>query len=164
METLIVYAHPNPQSYCNAILKEITQTMQQAGRSYVVRDLYKLNFKAVLDSEDICAIKEGLIPEDIRIEQEYITRADSIYFIYPVWWWSCPAILKGWIDRVLLKGFAFDIGPDKQVEGLLGDKQVMLINSFGNDEKTLDEENSKEVVKRAMTDGMLGFCGIKNIT
>jgi len=164
MGALIVFANPNPQSYCNAILREICQTLHSAGRNYVVRDLYKQKFKAVLDADDISAIRQGAIPTDILNEQKYISEADSILFIYPVWWWGCPAILKGWIDRTFLKGFAFDIGTDNQVVGLLSDKKVMVIAAFGNSEESLDKENAKEVVKRSIIDGTFGFCGVRNIT
>ncbi len=84
MKHLIVYAHPNPESLNHAILDTTVNTLKKNGHEVVVRDLYALDFQPVLKPEDTEAMKAGQTPNDIKTEQEFISEADAITFIYPI--------------------------------------------------------------------------------
>ncbi len=75
MNHLIVYSHPNPKSFCHAILETAVMTLQSKGHEVVIRDLYALGFDPVLKGNDFIEFQSGNIPSDIRAEQEKISGA-----------------------------------------------------------------------------------------
>ena len=129
MKVLIVYAHPSPQSFNHAILESFTKGLGEAGHTYEVVDLYAINFNPCLSGEDFAMFMEGKTPDDIRAQQEKVSQADGIVFIHPSWWSGPPAILKGWIDRVLSMGFAYMVDEkDGSHSGLLKNQKALVIN------------------------------------
>ena len=96
------------------------------------------------------------------VEQSYISWANELTFIYPLWWNAFPAILKGYIDRVFTNGFAFKV-TEKGIEGLLKGKQVRLITSAGMDEQSLKKMNIFESLTITQDKGVFEFCGIETI-
>jgi NAD(P)H dehydrogenase (quinone) len=159
MKHVIVYAHPNPKSFSASIRDHIHHLSRDLGNSVTVRDLYHMNFNPVLSSSDFQALQKGITPKDIHTEQDIISAADLITVIFPLWWSGYPAILKGWIDRVLQHGFAFKYSRDKGATPLLTNKKIQLITTMG---ASVDEyENNGMIDAMAMTlgDNVWSFCG-----
>ncbi|MEG1585283.1 MAG: NAD(P)H-dependent oxidoreductase, partial [Bacteroidales bacterium] len=100
MEHLIIYAHPNPNSFNHAILETCLNKLTALGASVEVRDLYKINFNPCFSLADLEAKQAGKVLPDVQIEQDYINKAEKITFIAPIWWGLLPAMLKGYFDRV----------------------------------------------------------------
>jgi NAD(P)H dehydrogenase (quinone) len=100
MKHLIIYAHPNANSLNGQLKNILVEHLEQNSHELVVRDLYQLNFDPVLSLEDMAGQRAGIVADDVKQEQEYITWADCITFIHPIWWTGLPAIMKGYIDRV----------------------------------------------------------------
>ena len=123
MKHLIVYAHPHTDSFNNAILNTAVTALEAEGHEVVVRDLYQLGFQPVLTEADTASMRAGQTPQDIATEQQYVTEADAITFIYPIWWTGLPAILKGYVDRVFAYGFAYASGA-AGIEKLLTGKRT----------------------------------------
>ena len=136
MNILLVYAHPNPRSFNRALLETIDAELCERGHATCIRDLYQMRFRAVLDGEDLIRNWRGDLPDDIRQEQEAIRWAQGLVFIYPIWWFGPPAILKGWIDRVFVRKFAFDF-TEAGMQGLLTHEKALIVNTLGGDEATL---------------------------
>lgn len=154
MNVLIVYAHPEPQSL-NGSLKDFSvQHLQAAGHSVQVSDLYGMGWKAVLDANDSTvrartdrfdpalesmeAFRNQTQTDDITAEQNKLVWADIVILQFPLWWFSMPAILKGWFERVYACGFAYGVGEhsdtrwgDRYGEGMLAGKRAMLIVTAG---------------------------------
>ena len=107
MNVLVVYAHPNPESFNKSILELVQAEFANRGDDVRVRDLYTEKFDPVLDESQLVLQTGGGIPADIKCEQDHVQWADAIVLIYPLWWFDRPAILKGWFDRVFTNGFAF---------------------------------------------------------
>ena len=103
MNVLIVFAHPNPHSFNHAILNQVDATLRERGHLTRIRDLYQMQFRAVMDREDLDRNWRGDLPEETLREHEAIRWAQGLVFIYPIWWFGPPAILKGWIDRVFVR-------------------------------------------------------------
>lgn len=162
MKVLIVYSHPNPKSFNHAILESLQKGLLAGGHTVKVRDLYAEPFKATLDAADFGQIMGGTTPPDIKVEQDLVTWAEGLVFIYPVWWFGLPAALKGWIDRVFLQNFAFAVTPTG-LKGLLKHKKALVLNTTGGPEGNYDAADSKEIYIRPMTDGTLRFCGIPDV-
>ncbi|HEO64897.1 MAG TPA: flavodoxin family protein [Spirochaetes bacterium] len=163
MKILIVYTHPNPASFNHAILEAVESTLKGSGHDIRVKDLYQTGFKNVLDGGDFTQIMGGTIPDDIKKEHEDILWAEGLVFIYPVWWIDRPAQLKGWIDRTMLQGFAFDYSPEGMPTGLLKHQKAMVITTTGGPEEFYDQAQMKDMIRRPMCDGTLGFCGIQDV-
>lgn len=142
MKILYIYVHPNPASFNHALKEAGVSALQAAGHEVTVSDLYASQFKAIADWRDFemsidnlasqymlaqkQAWQEGAIAADVKAELEKLQWADRIIFQFPLWWFSVPALLKGWFDRVLLKGVAYDAGKIFDA-GMLGNKKASLV-------------------------------------
>lgn len=134
MRVLIVYAHPNPQSFNHAILESFTKGLTEAGHSTDVVDLYSIDFDPCVRLADLAQFTGGEMPGDVLEQQQRITEADGIAMIHPIWGWSFPAIMKGWMDRVFSYGFAYEAG-ERGVRGLLKDRKTLVISTAGGPEE-----------------------------
>ncbi|MBS1157601.1 MAG: NADPH-quinone reductase [Proteobacteria bacterium] len=154
MHVLLVYAHPEPRSL-NGSLKDFTvQRLERAGHVVQVSDLYAMHWKAALDAADNTAsqpgvrfdaslnskqaFESGTQSADIAREQDKLRWADAVIMQFPLWWFSMPAILKGWVERVYAYGFAYGVGEhsdthwgDRYGEGTLAGKRAMLVVTTG---------------------------------
>lgn len=162
MKHLIISAHPNPQSFNRALVEEVIKATRQAGGETVVRDLYTLDFNPVLSWRELNALMEGIVPAEIKFEQKLITEADLITFIYPLWWMGFPAILKGYLDRVLSYGFAYQNENNISV-GLLGHKKIQQFITMGNSIEKYQQLGFDKSLKSCLVDGLFNFCGITDI-
>ncbi|MEV0645039.1 NAD(P)H-dependent oxidoreductase [Phytomonospora sp. NPDC050363] len=154
MKVLIVYAHPEPRSLNGALKDLAVTTLEGAGHEVRVSDLYAMRWKSHLDAEDFGAsagpdrlsvvkdsgraFTEGTQSADIAAEQAKLMWADTIVFQFPLWWYTMPAILKGWVDRVFSYRFAYGVGVhdethygDRFGEGTLAGKRAMLSLTIG---------------------------------
>ncbi|EGJ10316.1 NAD(P)H-dependent oxidoreductase [Rubrivivax benzoatilyticus] len=154
MKVLIVYAHPEPRSLNGALKDFAVERLQRAGHEVQVSDLYTMRWKAALDADDDRAhppgarfdasanskhaFESGTQSADIEAEQAKLRWADVLILQFPLWWFSMPAILKGWVDRVYACGFAYGVGEhsdthwgDRYGEGLLAGKRAMLVVTTG---------------------------------
>lgn len=162
MNHLIIYAHPSERSFSNLLKNELEETSRQNGYGVNVRDLYQMNFNPVLSPNDLEQLKDGNIPEDIKEEQDMLRKCDLITFIFPLWWAGFPAIVKGYIDRVLAYGFAYKAGKNG-IEGLLKDKKVVLFTSMGNSLEQYEEKNLFKAFKQTLGSEIFDFCGMEVI-
>ncbi|HRD66943.1 MAG TPA: NAD(P)H-dependent oxidoreductase [Candidatus Competibacter sp.] len=163
MNVLIVYAHPNPRSFNHAILETVDTTLHARGYATRIHDLYQMQCRAVLEGEDLLRNWRGDLPADTRREQDAVRWAQGLVFIYPIWWFGPPAILKGWIDRVFTRKFAFDFGPTG-MKGLLSHEKALILNTLGGDEATYQRERWHELLVRPMAEGILSACGVRSVT
>ncbi|MZQ80610.1 flavodoxin family protein [Paenibacillus sp. 5J-6] len=162
MKHLVVYAHPEPESFNRAILETTITVLKQNGHEVNVRDLYSLNFQPVLKPEDTAAMRAGHTPQDIKTEQEFITQADAITFIYPIWWTGLPAILKGYVDRVYSYGFAYSVGESGIIKMLTG-KKGFIINTHGTPQEIYNEIGMTDGLKITSDIGIFDFVGIEPV-
>lgn len=154
MRVLLVFAHPEPRSL-NAALRDVAVSeLQTQGHEVLVSDLYAQRWKAPIDRADFpllgpeerlmvpaasgAAFAADALTEDVKAEQEKLLWADVLILQFPLWWFSMPAILKGWVERVYARGFAYGVGEhserrwgDRYGEGMLAGKRAMLIVTAG---------------------------------
>lgn len=159
MKALVLFGHPNPNSYNGAVRDAVTNELQNAGAEVKVKDLYQMNFNPLLTVNDFQQMHTGSPPEDIRNEQEAISWADMIIMISPVWWMSVTAMLRGYIDRVFSYGFAYQYtatGP----QGLLTGKKGLLITTSGSNRQTDQHTKMTDTIRYIFAGGFFGFCGI----
>jgi len=159
MKAMILYAHPNSQSFNHAVLNLVLEELDRQGIEGTVRDLYEMAFNPVLGGGDLAAACIGEPLEDVRQEQEQLAAADLLVVIHPIWWGGMPAILKGYVDRVFSQGFAYGYGPEGPV-GLLKRKKVVVLNTTGGSEESCLQSGFDEAFRGMVDRGIFGFCGM----
>ncbi len=148
MRVLVVYAHPNPNSFNHALLESFSKGLREGGHKFEIIDLYALDFDPCMKLEDFAQFIGGEMPKDVLEQQEKIAQADALVFVYPIWTFGQPAILKGWIDRVFSVGFAYELDENTgDVKGLLAHNKVLFINTTGASEEIYKETGTKEAIK-----------------
>jgi NAD(P)H dehydrogenase (quinone) len=162
MKVLIVFAHPEPRSLNGALLDVAVSELKRLGHEVQVSDLYAQGWKSEVDRADFPSLGEAerLVPTaaskqafttggltgDVKAEIEKLLWADVLVLQFPLWWFSMPAILKGWVDRVFAYGFAYGVGEhsdtrwgDRYGEGTLKGKRAMLVVTAGGWEEHYSE-------------------------
>lgn len=162
MNHLIVLAHPNPASLCAAICSKIADVSSRNGHKVEIRDLYSLKFNPVLSAEDFKQVRAGATPKDIAVEQLHVKKAEVITLVFPLWWTGYPAILKGWIDRVLQNGFAFTFSQKDGIVPRLNGKKVQLITTMGSSVDEYEENGLMDAMAMTMGDNVWSFCGCED--
>lgn len=161
MNHLIVYAHPKENSFNHAILDKAVTALKAKGHEVNVRDLYQLGFDPVLSNADTQALREGQAPADIKTEQDYLAKADTVTFIYPVWWTGLPAIIKGYVDRTFSYGFAYQYNSQGGIDKLFTGKKGIIINTYGTPGDIYEATGMNQSLKQTSDSGIFEFCGIK---
>lgn len=159
MNHLIIYAHPNPESLNHLFKQTVQKVLQDQNHEIRVRDLYQINFNPVLSLQDMDGQREGVVADEIKKEQEFIAWADTITFLYPIWWTGMPAIMKGYIDRVFSYGFAYRYDQGIQ-KGLLEGKSAYIINSHGKSHSEYAEIGMDQALQLTSDKGIYNYCGL----
>lgn len=161
---LVVLAHPLRSSLTHAVSGAVVQELEAQGHRVELADLAAERFDPVFGPADHAAYSgHGAVPADVVAEQARIDRADHLVLIFPVYWWSMPALLKGWIDRVFISGWAFDVSADdgegSRIVKKLGDLTVHIL-AFGEaDGGTYAQRGYRDAMATQIDRGIFDFCG-----
>ncbi|MER5966929.1 NAD(P)H-dependent oxidoreductase [Streptomyces sp. NPDC002057] len=163
MQVLWLTAHPEPRSLNGSLHHEGLRFLQEQGHEVRTSDLYAMGWNPVVTAEDFSrptpgegaerlvvgsaaeeAVRRGTLAPDIIAEHDKLAWADTLIVQFPLWWYGMPAILKGWFDRVFVRGFAFGLHDDqgrqlRYGEGALAGKRAMVVVSAGAREASLGE-------------------------
>ena len=156
MKVLVVLAHPNPDSFSHAIVDRVVSTLANREHSVSVIDLYGLDYSPALTRAELAAYptSEPAIDPMVIEHTRLIQECSTIVFVYPTWWSSMPAILKGWIDRTMLPGVAFSVDPQtlKLQPGLTNVRRLMGITTFGGPRlaSLVVRDNGSKIVTRSL--------------
>lgn len=160
MRHLIIYAHPDGESLNGKFKDALQGYLLQKGNEVIVRDLYELQFDPVLSLQDMEGQRKGQVEDDVRLEQEFISWAEHITFIHPIWWTGMPAVMKGYIDRVFSYGFAYRYDQGVQ-KGLLKGKQAVIINTHGKSHDEYREIGMDRALRLTSDKGIYNYCGFE---
>jgi NAD(P)H dehydrogenase (quinone) len=131
MKHLIVVAHPAVKSFTMALAHAYASELEALGHTQSTFDLYRMGFHPVLDAHELMPISaDRSASADVLQAQEAVRGADVLSVIYPLWWMSMPAMMKGFVDRVFARGFAYE-AHNGIVHGLLSGKKALLITLSG---------------------------------
>lgn len=178
MNVLIVYAHHEPSSFTAAMKNLTIEVLSAQGHNITVSDLYGQGFSAVAQKWDFvttsgnhfnymleqrhAARLDLAFSPDILGEIQKVRAAEVVLFVAPMWWFSVPAILKGWFDRVLAMGVAWDTGKIYE-NGLMRGKHAMLMVAGGGPAADFRESGrhkaSAEQILHHINYCTLAFCG-----
>lgn len=165
MHALIVTAHPEPQSLTHSIAAQIGAGLAEAGHSFEIADLAAEGFDPRFTPGDLAVHRhKAARPADVAAEQARIDRSDALVLVYPVYWWSMPALLKGWIDRVFSNDWAFDFEPGGGLVKKLRHLKVHLVQVAGADAGTYERHRYLDAMKTQIDHGIFDYCGATVVT
>ena len=127
MKVLVIIGHQKQGSFNHAIAQTAVEELKAAGHEVVYHDLYEEQFDPVLPADEI--------PNDAELDPvvqqhcDEVLAADGYVIVHPNWWGMPPAILKGWIDRVIRQGTMYAFGPDGVVRHLKGKRALVITTS-----------------------------------
>lgn len=182
MNVLIIHAHPESKSFCSALKDYAINFFISNGHNVKVSDLYLMGFNPVggindftgllnvdyfkYQLEQVHAHNNNLYVDEIKSEMEKFEWANLIIFNFPLWWFSIPAILKGWVDRVFAMGFAYGAGKGVYEKGFFKDKTAFCCITTGGPENSYGENGRNGDMDKILfhiNHGMLYFVGMKTL-
>lgn len=179
MKVLIVHAHPEANSFTAALRDQAIETLQAQGHEVHVSDLYAMNWNPIASAEDFSprqnpdylvyaleqrlGVKNHSIAADIQQELDKLLWADLLILNFPIFWFSAPAMLKGWIDRVLVSGVCYG-GKRFYDHGGLAGKKALVTVTLGGREHMFGEgaiHGLLEDMLRPILRGTLAYVGFE---
>ncbi|MDD3585969.1 MAG: NAD(P)H-dependent oxidoreductase [Thermoguttaceae bacterium] len=160
MKISVIVAHPNTgASFNHAITKTVSDTLSAQGHEVVLHDLYHEKFDPVLPAGEEKR-EENELPEPIRKAMNDVRHSDGLVFIHPNWWGAPPAILKGWLDRVLRAGFAYRFTQDGPLPQMTD--KIVQVFSTSNTPKDVEETVYKNPIAHFWKTIVFGLCGCRS--
>ena len=163
MNISVILGHPQSDSFNHAIAATIVETLQQAGHEVAFHDLYDEQFEPILSAEEID--KDAPLTPYIEEHCAEVAEADGIVIVHPNWWGQPPAILKGWIDRVIRPGVAYEFDEVDNGAGVpvkLLKAKVALVFNTSNTPINRELEVFGDPLEAIWKNCVFGLCGIKN--
>ena len=164
MNISVILAHPNKGSFNHAIADAVVTTLRDMGHEVRFHDLYAEQFDPVLPSGEIP--RSAALSGDVMKHCEEIAVADGVVIIHPNWWGQPPAILKGWVDRVIRPGVAYEFLDGDSGEGvpcgLLRAKTAIVLNT-SNTSKERERTVFGDPLETIWKNCIFGLCGITNV-
>lgn len=162
MNILIILAHPKQGSFNYAIAEACKDRLKSNGHEVVFHDLYLEGFDPILGSSEIP--KDVQLNEVIRQHCLDLQQSDGVIIVHPNWWGQPPAILKGWIDRVIRPGIAYEFEEGDSGEGVpigLLKAQTALVFNTSNTSKEREDKIFKDPLETIWKNCIFEFCGVQ---
>ena len=160
MSTLIVTAHPDPGSLTHATAAQLYKLLGEESARIV--HLAQEGFDPRFTPNDRAVYTGGGTAEpDVVAEQQRLDRVSNLVLVFPVYWWSLPAQLKGWIDRVFVAGWAFEYDDGGHVVPLLGRLTMHLLPLSGTSSESFARHGYTQSFSTSVEHGIIDFCGIQ---
>lgn len=164
MRILIILAHPRPGSFNHALAQAAADAARTLGHEVTLRDLHAEGFDPILPADE--AKKGAALPLLVAEHCRLLAQADGLIVVHPNWWGMPPAILKGWVDRVMRPGVAYEFleGDDGQgvPRGLLRAKTALILNT-GDTEPTRERLVFGDPLEGLWARCILGLCGVNDV-
>ncbi|MCX6923615.1 MAG: NAD(P)H-dependent oxidoreductase [Verrucomicrobia bacterium] len=161
MKALVIVAHPNSASFNHAIAQTCGRALAENGHEVIAHDLYKERFDPVLPHDEFQ--KNAVLPAEIERHCSELSQADGIIIIHPNWWGQPPAILKGWVDRVIRPGVAYEFLEGDKGEGVprgLLKANCALIFNTSNTETAREQAVFGDPLEAIWKNCVFNLCGV----
>jgi len=163
MRVLVILGHPNKGSFNHAIANTVVETLLNNGHEVFFHDLYEENFDPIVSSQEIP--KRTSLEKAIEKHCNEISNADGIVIVHPNWWGQPPAILKGWVDRVLRPGVAYEFKEGDSGEGVpigLLKAETALVFNTANTPRERELQVFGDPLESLWKKCIFDFCGVRN--
>jgi putative NADPH-quinone reductase len=163
MRISVILAHPDERSFNHAIALAAVNQLEGNGHEVLFHDLCKERFDPMLDCDEIP--KDASLPAIIQAHCAEIANAEGIIIVHPNWWGQPPAILKGWVDRIIRPGVAYEFREDDSgggvPNGLLKAKAAIVFNT-SNTELEREKNSFGDPLETIWRNCIFGLCGVTN--
>jgi NAD(P)H dehydrogenase (quinone) len=163
MRISVILAHPDDGSFNHAIVRTAVKQLEGNGHKVFFHDLYKEKFDPLLTRDEIP--KDAPLPEAITEHCRQIAKAEGIIIVHPNWWGQPPSILKGWVDRVIRPGVAYEFLDGDSGEGVpngLLKAQAAIVFNTSNTEAEREENVFGDPLETIWKNCIFGLCGVTN--
>ena len=163
MNILVILGHPNKGSFNHAIANTVIETLSNNGHEVFFHDLYEEKFDPILSGQEIP--KGTSLERIIKEHCNEISNADGIVIVHPNWWGQPPAILKGWVDRVIRAGVAYEFKEGDNGEGIpigLLKAETALVFNTSNTPRERELQVFGDPLEILWKNCVFDFCGVKN--
>jgi NAD(P)H dehydrogenase (quinone) len=154
VNVLVVLAHPDPASFVAAAHRRVLVGLERAGHTVRSIDLHAEGFDPVFDADDHRRHLEPGVADDLTPHAEALSWCHTLVLVYPTWWSAQPALLKGWFDRVWVRGVAWDLpaGANRLRPGLSNVRRIVVVTTHGSSKlvNSLEGEAGKRTVTRSL--------------
>lgn len=155
MQALVIIANPNPQSFSHAIAHRVASGLERGGHQTILRDLCAEGFRAAMSADEHRAYEtdQPVLDAAVQSHIDDLRRADLLVVIYPTWWSSLPAVLKGWLERTMVPGVGFVLDDDRRVRpGLTNIRRLVGISTYGSPWTYVKgiNDNGRRTITRAL--------------
>ncbi len=165
MHIYIVYAHPSHECFTCNVLESFLEGLRTTKHTWEIGDLYRMGFKAEMDLEqynrETGPDPDAPVPGDVQAEHAKLDAADALVLIYPVWWSDCPAILKGWFDRVFTYGYAYYYENDEHKISRVSLRKALILAPAGHTNQHLEETGIADSMRKIMLNDRLLGVGVQ---
>ncbi|MFC6333494.1 NAD(P)H oxidoreductase [Paenibacillus septentrionalis] len=157
MKVLVVVSHPRKDSLTFKVVDRFVQGLTEAGHDYEILDLHEIGFNPVLQGTDEpdWSVEEQTFSPEVEVEIKRMKEHDALTFIFPLWWWHLPAMLKGYIDRVWNNGFAYGANH-------LHHQHVLWLSLAGVSKEQMQKRSYDKTITHLLNVGIADYCGIPN--
>jgi NAD(P)H dehydrogenase (quinone) len=157
--TLVVVAHPDPTSLSHRVAGAVAAAAALRG-TVEIADLAWEGFDPRWTAADRAAYQgTGSVPADVVAQHQRLNRATHLILVFPVYWWSMPALLKGWIDRVFVNGWAFGYTPTGGVAPALQRLTIHVLPVAASSADVYDRHGYGHAMRTQIEHGLIDFCG-----
>lgn len=163
MNILVILGHPSKGSFNHAIANSVIETLSNNGHEVFFHDLYEENFDPILSGQEIP--KGTSLERVIKEHCNEISQAEGIVIVHPNWWGQPPAILKGWVDRVIRAGVAYEFKEGDSGEGIpigLLKAETALVFNTSNTPRERELQVFGDPLEILWKNCIFDFCGVKN--
>ena len=157
MKVLVVFSHPRRKSFCGAVMDSFIAGLAHAGHEAEIADLHGEGFDPRMTTADEPDWDNSrkVYTDQVLAEQARISRNEALALVFPVWWWSLPAMLKGWVDRVWNNGWAYG-------DVTLTHRKALLIGTCSGSEATFAKRQYAPAMQAQLVVGIMNYCGIES--
>jgi len=162
MLAAVVLAHPSPDAYCRVLARRAVTGLRAAGHDVELLDLSASGFVTAMSSTERAAYHgdQPIVDPQVAHHADIVRRADALVFVYPTWWSGLPAVLKGWLDRVMVPGVAFVFDDAGKVRPGLGQvRHIIGISTYGSPRSYVRVVNDNG--RRILTRAVRLSCGVR---
>jgi NAD(P)H dehydrogenase (quinone) len=164
MNVLLILAHPNRASFNHAIAETVAEEARQAGHEVCLHDLYAEGFDPVMTAAEFA--RSAALPDTIERHCREVDQADYLGVVHPNWWSAPPAMLRGWTDRCLRAGRAYNFVPDGQggarPVGMLKVRAGLVLNT-ANTPQAIEESAYGDPLQAHWVKVVFGLCGVARV-
>lgn len=152
---VVVLCHPNAQGFGAASARTAVDSLRSVGHTVTLLDLYAEGFDPVMSRDELLRYQDRTpdLAGDLAKHVDAVTSADALVFVYPTWWSGLPAVLKGWLERVMVPGVAFGFDAKERVRPALTNiRRVVVVSSYGSPRRyvAVVNDNGRRVLTRAL--------------